>query len=139
MNRPMLQLLVEERLKDAVALTTAGQWPAAYYLAGYAVECALKSCILRRVIDEGLIFTEPKFAERCWVHDLEILLKLAALEKALGLDIRADPVLGGHWDTIKEWKETSRYLLKSETKARQLLEAISHPTNGLLQWLRRYW
>lgn len=139
MNRQMLQLLSEERIKDAFVLIAAGQWAAAYYLAGYAIECALKSCILQRIINEGLVFTEQKFAERCWVHDLAILLKLADLEKNLGLDIQVDPTLGGNWEKIRDWKETSRYLLKSEANARELLEAICHPTSGLLQWLRRYW
>jgi hypothetical protein len=46
-NRTQLQQLAEERVRDAEALLNAGQWSGAYYLAGYAVEFALKACIAK--------------------------------------------------------------------------------------------
>jgi HEPN domain-containing protein len=49
MNRADLQSLSNLRLADARALLSAGRFAAAYYLAGYAVECALKACIARAV------------------------------------------------------------------------------------------
>ncbi len=58
MNQAELQTMAEERLKDAKALIDGGRWEFAYYAAGYAVECALKSCILARMIHTGLIFKE---------------------------------------------------------------------------------
>jgi len=36
------------RLKDAEVLLQKGRNEAAYYLAGYAVECALKACIAKQ-------------------------------------------------------------------------------------------
>ena len=38
---------------DARALLAAGCWAGAYYLAGYALECALKACILKFVEATG--------------------------------------------------------------------------------------
>jgi len=38
--------MAEERLRDAKALLDGQRWEFAYYSAGYAVECALKSCVL---------------------------------------------------------------------------------------------
>jgi len=43
MNRVDLQQLAELRLKESKALFAAGFPEGAYYLAGYAVECALKA------------------------------------------------------------------------------------------------
>jgi HEPN domain-containing protein len=45
MNRTDLQILAEDRLKDAEVLLANGRFGAAYYLAGYAVECGLKACV----------------------------------------------------------------------------------------------
>ena len=49
MNRTNLQRLAEERARDAELLLEGGQWSGAFYLAGYAVECGLKSCVLARI------------------------------------------------------------------------------------------
>src|SRR5258706_177764 len=43
MNRFDLQKMAEERIADAAALLDAKRFQAAYYLCGYAVECALKA------------------------------------------------------------------------------------------------
>ncbi len=39
-NRAELQQLAEDRILDAQALLAVNRWSGAYYLAGYAVECA---------------------------------------------------------------------------------------------------
>jgi hypothetical protein len=58
MNRSDLQTLTDMRLLDAQALLAAGRWKFAYYAAGYAVECALKSCVLSRMVETGWVFEE---------------------------------------------------------------------------------
>ena len=45
MNRADFQRLADVRIDEAGVLLAAGRWSGAYYLAGYAVECALKACI----------------------------------------------------------------------------------------------
>jgi len=47
MNRKGLQDLAIVRLKEAKALLDQGFHDGAYYLCGYAVECALKACIAK--------------------------------------------------------------------------------------------
>lgn len=47
MNRSDIQILADIRVGEAKALLDLGHWPGAYYLAGYAVECALKACIAK--------------------------------------------------------------------------------------------
>jgi HEPN domain-containing protein len=46
-DRKGLQELSNVRLKEAKALLKVGMADGAYYLAGYAVECALKACIAK--------------------------------------------------------------------------------------------
>jgi len=48
MNRGDFQQLAEEHLRHAKALLDAGLYSGAYYMCGYAVECALKACISRK-------------------------------------------------------------------------------------------
>jgi HEPN domain-containing protein len=47
MDRKDLRALSRVRLSEARALFKAGLPDGAYYLAGYAVECALKACIAK--------------------------------------------------------------------------------------------
>ena len=112
MNRAELQQLTEDRVLDAEALLAAGRWSGAYHLAGLAVECALKSCILHYLEKTGKIFEDALYLRKlgeCWTHDLDRLVGLAGLTAELGLTRGANPVLDGHWVTAKDWDETSRY------------------------------
>lgn len=48
MKRQDLRELALLRLKEAQVLFANGCWSGAYYLAGYAIECALKACIAKK-------------------------------------------------------------------------------------------
>ena len=139
MNRADFQKLAEMRLDDAKTLLDEGKWSAAYYLAGYAVECGLKACIIAelRRSDE---FREKRFSEKCWSHDLEALLQLAGLESAHQGDVAADAIFGSFWGYVNRWSELSRYQHSTtEVDARTLYEAIAEPTHGVLQWIKKHW
>lgn len=139
MNRSEWRQRAEDRIADAECLLLGGRWSGAYYLAGYAVECGLKACILAHVDAVGAIFLDKKFSEKCWTHDLDALLKLADLETALGFAIAANLALQNNWDTAKEWDEAARYEERTEADARRLFDAITHPTDGVLTWIRTKW
>lgn len=142
MNRPQLQKLAQMRLEDATALLQAGRWSAAYYLAGYAVECALKSCVLRHLHDTGAIFADADYLKdigKCRTHDFNLLLKLAGLTKAHGTEVGTNLTFGAHWTVANDWSETSRYEERPESDARRLYEAITHNTDGVLVWIRQHW
>ena len=47
MNKLDFETLAHLRLEDAKCLLLGGRWAAFYYLAGYAVECAIKACIAK--------------------------------------------------------------------------------------------
>jgi HEPN domain-containing protein len=141
-NRAQLQRLAQVRIDDAQALLTAGRWAAAYYLTGYAVECALKSCVLRHIDTTGMIFVDAGYLsdlKGCWTHDFTKLVKLAGLDSDFGKARGANKVLERFWIVTTGWEETSRYRDASETDARSLFEAVTHATDGVLQWIQTRW
>lgn len=139
MNRTELQQLSAERIEDARALLAAKRWAGAYYLAGYALECALKSCVLAYIERTGIIFEDKKYAQKCWTHDIEELVRQAGLtverDKATGtnLDLRQN------WLIAKDWSESSRYLMSTELQAEKLLNALTDNTDGVLPWVKNFW
>jgi hypothetical protein len=142
LNRAQLQHLVQLRIDDARSLLAAGRWAAAYYLTGYAVECALKSCVLRYLDDTGMIFRDAGYLKSlagCWTHDLVRLVQLAGLEADFGRACGANPALNRSWSVTKDWEETSRYVDRSEVNARELFEAVTHDPNGVLKWIQTRW
>ena len=139
MNRTELQTLAEIRVKEAKALLDAGLWDGAYYLAGYAVEFALKACILARVERTGVIFEDKKFSEKCWTHDLNELITLAELEANRKAEASAKPQFGVYWTLVAKWSEKARYERKSQADAEALYQAITDTIDGILQWIQQHW
>lgn len=142
MNRTQLQNLAKTRLADARALLGRKRWSGAYYLTGYVVECALKSCILKHVGDSGVIFSDPAYLKRlgdCWTHDLVKLVGLAGLDAAFGAARAEDQSLEVFWGVTKDWKETSRYEERTEADAKALFEAVSHNPQGVFRWIQSRW
>ncbi len=129
------QKLADMRIREAKLLLDAGEFDGAYYLAGYAVECALKACIIKRLMTSD-VFPERRFSDDCYKHDLKVLLRLADLEGPLNL---AAPVLV-RWGLVKDWSEQSRYEHgRDATVVRPFYEAIADPTEGVLPWLKARW
>jgi hypothetical protein len=138
-NRKELQQLAEDRILDAQTLLAGGRWSGAYYLAGYAVECGLKACVLAFVEQSGVIFEDKKFGEKCWTHDAKVLIVLADLAVPHGAAIAASPVFDDNWTVVLEWSEASRYQQKTEAKARELFQAVTDHANGVLPWIKKHW
>jgi hypothetical protein len=113
-------------------------WSGAYYLAGYAVECGLKACIIKCLMATDQ-FPERKYSEQCWTHDLERLVVLAGLKAQLDAEATADPTLDGYWVTVKDWTEASRYTRMTKTKAEALYNAIAGKQPGVLAWIKSHW
>jgi len=142
-NQSQLREMAIKRIRDANALLRGGRWEFSYYAAGYAVECALKSCLLARMVYTGWVFEEKWKADVCRSHDFGELIKLADLTNELNARLAASAASGGafvaHWGTVIQWSVTSRYASKTETEARDLFAAITHKPDGVLRWLRNYW
>jgi HEPN domain-containing protein len=77
MNRTDFQQIAELRLRESKALLDAGCADGAYYLAGYAVECALKACLAKRTQQHE--FPERE-AREYYSHNLERLVGFAKLK-----------------------------------------------------------
>ena len=139
MNRADLQQLSDERIEDALALLNATQWSGAYYLAGYALECALKSCVLAYIDRTGIIFEDKKYAQKCWTHDIEEFVRQADLtverDRAAGTNI----TLGQHWLIAKDWSESSRYRMSTQLQAEKLFNALTDATDGVILWVKNFW
>jgi hypothetical protein len=139
-NRLQWQQLAERWLVDAKALLDSRRWSAAYYLAGYAVECGLKACVLARVAaSPEVLFEDRKFSEKCWTHGVLELVKLAGLEAARVADARANPAFSRNWLFVKDWNERARYSPTSHHKARKLYSAFTDTANGVMPWIRNRW
>jgi HEPN domain-containing protein len=137
-NRYDFQRLAAVRLRDARVLLENGSYDGAYYLVGYAVECALKACIakLTRRYDFHPHWNVVKDA---YTHDFGKLLRLARLEETRADAMKADLDLEANWIVIEKWRETSRYDTTSQQQAEELLAAVSDRRHGVLRWIKTYW
>ncbi len=143
MNRNYLQQLAELRLKEARALLAAELPDGAYYLAGYAVECALKACIAKMTQQHD--FPDKKLADKSYTHDVERLLDAAGLSESLKNDLAKNEELELDWETVREWSEQSRYDLfvgdpgGGLVAAQLLIDAVESENGGVLRWIRQAW
>jgi hypothetical protein len=138
-NRTDLQQLTDVRIAEAQALLIlpAPLADGAYYLAGYAVEFALKACIARGVNQHD--WPEKQFVSDCHTHNILVLVRLAGLEAARAADAAANHALGQNWIVVKDWNERSRYQRHSQVKAQKLIDAITNVPNGVLPWIKARW
>jgi hypothetical protein len=137
-TRADFRQLADVRLDEAKTLLDQGKWDGAYYLAGYAVECGLKACVIKRLMATDA-FPDKDFSRNCYTHDLTALVKLAGLESAANTAKAADPVLTFKWLVVLRWSEQTRYHRIAEAEARELYDAVADPNHGVLSWIRTHW
>jgi HEPN domain-containing protein len=138
MNRTELQTLAGLRLKEASVLLQAGCVEGSYYLAGYAIECAIKACFARKT--EQHDFPNKKSVDKIYKHDPRELITGAGLEEEWDKELKSNQAFRGNWGLVKEWSEEKRYATGiSENDAKDLLNAIDDPANGVFTWLKKFW
>jgi HEPN domain-containing protein len=137
LTRDVCRQLAETRLSEARHLLEGGLGAGAYYLAGYAVELALKAVISRAFFAEAI--PSPKFVRDIYSHDLESLINIARLRVELERECASNERFAANWFLVRDWSEQSRYELTQMDDARYLVEAIEHPTEGILTWIRNRW
>jgi len=128
-----LQRLALKRLEDAEILFKAERFDASFYLAGYAVECALKACIAERT--QLYEFPDKPLATKVYTHNLDVLLEVAELKTELA----SDEAFQANWNVVREWSEESRYREYNQQSADSILRAISSSPSGVLQCIQKYW
>jgi HEPN domain-containing protein len=137
LKRKDLQELARLRLREARRLLEADCPDGAYYLAGYAAECAFKACIARRT--ERFEFPDKKRADESWIHNLTKLARAAGVLEGLLDAASRQSDLNENWEIVAKWTEESRYQRRSRLEAEDLLNALTDPKHGLLRWLKQHW
>jgi len=122
---------------EAGALLKAGLPDGAYYLAGYAVECAPKACIAKETQRYG--FPEKKRVDASHTHNLKELVRVAELQDRLQAAAKSDPLFQKYWDVVQSWSEQSRYGKHTTDSAQALIEAIGDKNHGVVKWVKGYW
>src|SRR5947207_13158037 len=100
-DRKDLQELSKGRLKEATALLRLGFFDGAYYLAGYAVECALKACIAKGTRRHE--FPDKQKVVSSHSHKLLDLARVAGLAEARLERADTDPGFRANWDIVQAW------------------------------------
>lgn len=130
-SRSDFERLMDLRL-EAKWLLDQQDWDGAYYMAGYAVEFALKIRIIAQLMRSDS-FPDKKLAENFYKHELTLLRRLAGLDD----EMDKDAVVSPQWDIVKDWTEQARYVLgKTEPEARNLCDAIE---KGVVPWIKARW
>ena len=138
LNRDNLQRLSDLRAEEARLLLDNGHYPGAYYLLGYAVECALKACIAKQVREFD--FPDRNLTAKSYTHTLRELLGTALLSRSLERDRTIYPGLGSNWEIAANWRVESRYRTNvSQAECRNLYDAVTDSASGILPWIKLYW
>jgi HEPN domain-containing protein len=138
MNRTAFQTLAKLRVREAKALLDNKRYEGAYYVLGYALECALKSCIAKQFGRHDI--PDKNKVNDIWTHDLNKLLALSGLKTALDAERKANPSFDLNWTIAKDWSERARYEVSvSSQKAKDFYVAVTNRRNGVLSWLKKQW
>ena len=132
------QQMAQERLNEAEILFKNKSYNGANYIAGYAVEFALKAsictCLDVEMFDEKEV--SKKVAEPLKIHNLETLLVFSGLFKKLQSDRITDRQLDKAWSIVSGWSEERRYDPKAcnPQTVRRFLDAIIY----FLKWIQTH-
>lgn len=138
MNRSDLQRLAELRIAEAKVLLENNCWEGAYYLAGYAVECALKACIAKAT--QQYDFPDRRIANASHTHNLASLARTAGLEEIFRERAALEEPFDENWPTVSGWSEEARYRPEiAEQRAVALYDAIADAEYGVLPCIKKWW
>ncbi len=155
-SRSDFQWLAKTRIQEAKALLEKGLFDGAYYLVGYAIECALKATIVKRIRRSEL--PDKTLINDLYTHNLMKLLGLADLQVEYKL-ASVNRQFAANWAVVTNWSEEARYRTlgrlrvtgaqpalnpgpqspAAEERARELYSAITDPRYGVFPWLKRFW
>lgn len=143
MNRDLHYGITEQakasrhRLDDAKALLNASRWRCAMYIAGYAVECLLKTKLMQMYNCRHLRDLEDELQRRSmlaahgtvFTHQLEALLKLAQGYNRL----RQNQNLWRMFNTVNRWVPAWRYTanLANREDASDFMDAVEK----IMHWI----
>ena len=141
-SRTEIKKIALQKLKDAELLYDNGSYDNTFYLAGYCVELALKARICKNISIDYLFAPNSKHLRLFKTHDFDILIVFSGLSEKLEEEKALNNDFYKNWEYICGWKEDCRYGIsgsKTQAQALEILDAIRHPTNGFLKWIKKYW
>lgn len=144
MTRLEFQQIALLRLDEAETLLIQGKYNGCCYLAGYALESALKAAICNNMDNDDFFDAVKSETLRAFkIHNLAELVILAGLSKEYKeLNVKNN-ILLSNWEYIKndiKWSEQLRYQIGfTEIEAKTMINAINDPLNGILEWIKKYW
>jgi HEPN domain-containing protein len=131
MTRKALQELSRLRLREAEALYKAHLYDGSVYLAGYAVELALKARICRILHVKEYPLT-GELGRAFKVHSLDQLKVLAGLSAEI--DVKKNKELFDNWSKAVEWDPEQRYEAPGRYNAgsaKAILDGLIAKPNGV--------
>ena len=148
-SRSDLQNLTKQRLDEARALLSLNFPDAAFCLAGYSIECALKAVVCRTLdqddfykpdrSNKGARYVQDRIFREFKTHNYNDLLVLSGLSAKLNAACLADPAVEAAWAFIEgmNWSEQSRYQLgtKSATNVYNFVQAVE----TIVVWISNFW
>jgi hypothetical protein len=137
LKRTDLQEIARVKLDDAIFLLQHHRFANAYYLAGYAVELALKAVIARSMAAE--VIPDKAFVAAIYGHDLRQLVNLAGLTTDLSQIERADAIFATNWALAARWQPAHRYQTIPSSTAEVTVQAIADPEHGVFRWTKKHW
>ena len=137
LKRTDLQSIAQAKVDDAHLLFQNGRFSNSYYLAGYAIEIALKACIAAQISAETI--PDKDILRKVLNHEFPVLVGLAGLATALKEQQDCDSLFAANWAIVLEWKPDVRYESTDSTAAQQMLSALTDAASGVLQWIKLYW
>jgi len=140
-ERKEFKELAKIRLEETKALFDCGLYDGSCYLAGYVIEFALKARICR-ILDLEKYPDTGEISKSFKTHKLDILLKLAGLERKFAEAKALNPSLLTNWSLVTEWNESFRYMpvgSKPRVKAEDIIMSLEDKTDGVFVWIKKYW
>lgn len=137
MKRTDLQAIAQSKIDDAELLLEHHRYSNSYYLAGFAVEIAIKACIAKQIAAETI--PDKNYIQAIHVHNIAELVGLAGLKPELQNKQTADPEFHTYWGIATKWKTDSRYQAIDPTSCQLLIQAVVEPEHGVLPWIKTYW
>ncbi len=126
--------LAEERLVQAVVLLDGGHFSGAYYLVGYALELGFKAVIAKRFVAD--VIPDKALVLSTYSHDLKALLTVAQLSEALAERLAKSDTFAQFWSVAQQWSESSRYAMIDREQAKDMVNAVADPDEGVFAWLK---
>lgn len=137
MKRTDLQAIAQSKIDDAVLLLQDQRYSNSYYLAGFAVEIALKACIAKQIAAETI--PDKTFIQAIHVHNIAALVGLAGLKPELQNKEDSDPDFHTYWGIATKWGPSARYQAIDSLSCQLLIQAVIEPDHGVLPWIKTYW